>query len=32
MNFLLTDRFWGKYVDAGRIGVTGHSQGGFTAL
>jgi predicted dienelactone hydrolase len=32
IDFLLSDPFWGKYVDPGRIGVAGHSQGGFTAL
>ena len=32
INFLLDDPFWGKLIDAGRIGVAGHSQGGFTAL
>ena len=32
ITFLLNDRFWGKHIDAGRIGVAGHSQGGFTSL
>ncbi len=32
ISFLLSDPFWGKYVDPDRIGVAGHSQGGFTAL
>jgi predicted dienelactone hydrolase len=32
ISFLLNDPFWGKSIDAGRIGVAGHSQGGFTAL
>jgi predicted dienelactone hydrolase len=32
ISFLLNDAFWGKYIDASRIGVAGHSQGGFTAL
>ena len=32
ISFLLDDPFWGKLIDAGRIGVAGHSQGGFTAL
>jgi predicted dienelactone hydrolase len=32
IDFLLGDPYWGKYVDADRIGVAGHSQGGFTAL
>ena len=32
ISFLLSDRFWGRYIDASRIGIAGHSQGGFTAL
>ena len=32
ISFLLNDPFWGKSIDAARIGVAGHSQGGFTAL
>ena len=32
IRFLLNDPFWGKAIDADRIGVAGHSQGGFTAL
>src|SRR5262249_55546099 len=32
ISFLLNDQLWGKSIDAGRIGVAGHSQGGFTAL
>jgi predicted dienelactone hydrolase len=32
ITFLLNDRYWRKYIDASRIGVAGHSQGGFTAL
>jgi predicted dienelactone hydrolase len=32
VSFLLDDPFWGKAIDADRIGVAGHSQGGFTAL
>ena len=32
ITFLLHDRFWGRHIDADRIGVAGHSQGGFTAL
>jgi len=32
ISFLLNDPFWAKSIDAGRIGVAGHSQGGFTAL
>ena len=32
ISFLLNDPFWGKVIDASRIGVAGHSQGGFTAL
>jgi predicted dienelactone hydrolase len=29
---LLKDKTWGPHIDAGKIGVAGHSQGGFTAL
>jgi predicted dienelactone hydrolase len=29
---LLNDALWGKHIDAGRIGIAGHSQGGFTSL
>ena len=29
---LLQDPVWGPHIDADRIGVAGHSQGGFTAL
>jgi predicted dienelactone hydrolase len=29
---LLRDPVWGKHIDPSRIGVAGHSQGGFTAL
>ena len=32
IDFLLSDPAWSKYIDPGRIGVAGHSQGGFTAL
>src|SRR5262245_21143489 len=32
ISFLLNDPFWGTSIDADRIGVAGHSQGGFTAL
>jgi predicted dienelactone hydrolase len=32
ISFLLNDPFWGKHIDGNRIGVAGHSQGGFTAL
>jgi predicted dienelactone hydrolase len=32
ISFLLNDPFWGKVIDASRIGIAGHSQGGFTAL
>ena len=32
ISFLLNDPFWSKAIDASRIGVAGHSQGGFTAL
>lgn len=29
---LLTDPVWGRHIDLTRIGIAGHSQGGFTAL
>jgi len=29
---LLQDRVWGPHIDPNRIGVAGHSQGGFTAI
>jgi predicted dienelactone hydrolase len=29
---LLQDKVWGPHIDANRIGVAGHSQGGFTSL
>jgi predicted dienelactone hydrolase len=32
ITFLLNDPFWSAHIDAQRIGVAGHSQGGFTAL
>lgn len=32
ITFLLNDDFWGSLIDANRIAVAGHSQGGFTAL
>ena len=32
IDFLLKDKVWGKAIDAERIGVAGHSQGGFTSL
>jgi predicted dienelactone hydrolase len=32
IDFLLRDPYWANYVDPERIGVAGHSQGGFTAL
>ena len=32
ITFLLNDPLWGKLIDPQRIGVAGHSQGGFTAL
>jgi len=32
INFLLGDLAFGPHIDANRIGVAGHSQGGFTAL
>lgn len=31
-DFLLADPYWGPRLDSNRIGVAGHSQGGFTAL
>ncbi|AKN18506.2 hypothetical protein MHAE_05712 [Mycobacterium haemophilum DSM 44634] len=31
-NFIVGDSFWGRLVDPERIGVAGHSQGGFTSL
>ncbi len=31
-NHLVADEFWGPLIDPDRIGVVGHSQGGFTAL
>jgi predicted dienelactone hydrolase len=32
ISFLLDDPFWGNYIDGEKIGVAGHSQGGFTSL
>jgi predicted dienelactone hydrolase len=32
ISFLLRDEIWGPVIDPDRIGVAGHSQGGFTAL
>ena len=32
ITYLLDDPFWGARIDPARIGVAGHSQGGFTAL
>lgn len=32
ISHLLADPTWGRRIDADRIGVAGHSQGGFTAL
>jgi predicted dienelactone hydrolase len=32
VTFLLNDPFWGLHIDPQRIGVAGHSQGGFAAL
>jgi predicted dienelactone hydrolase len=32
ISFLVTDAQWGPMIDPDRIGVAGHSQGGFTAL
>jgi predicted dienelactone hydrolase len=32
ITFLQGDPFWGSRIDAGKIGVAGHSQGGFTSL
>ncbi len=29
---MLADPAWGPHIDTGRVGVAGHSQGGFTAL
>ncbi|EHB45016.1 hypothetical protein MycrhDRAFT_6693 [Mycolicibacterium rhodesiae JS60] len=31
-DFLLADPFWSPLIDTNRIGVAGHSQGGFTSL
>ncbi len=32
IDFLLKDQVWGNAIDAQKIGVAGHSQGGFTSL
>ena len=32
ITWLMKDPVWSKHIDAGRIGVAGHSQGGFTSL
>jgi predicted dienelactone hydrolase len=32
IDFLLADSFWGPAIDAQKIAVAGHSQGGFTSL
>lgn len=32
IDFLLKDPAWGKAIDAEKIGIAGHSQGGFTSL
>src|SRR5438093_8642194 len=32
ISYLLSNPSWGRLIDASRIGVAGHSQGGFTAL
>jgi predicted dienelactone hydrolase len=32
ITFLRDDPFWGSRIDGARIGVAGHSQGGFTSL
>lgn len=32
IDFLLKDPTWAAHIDGGRIGVAGHSQGGFTSL
>lgn len=32
ITFLLEDKGWGPLIDPNRIGVSGHSQGGFTAI
>jgi predicted dienelactone hydrolase len=32
ISYLLHDKVWGPHIDPSRIGVAGHSQGGFTSL
>jgi predicted dienelactone hydrolase len=32
ISYLLQDKVWGPHIDPSRIGVAGHSQGGFTSL
>ena len=32
LSHLLEDKLWGSHIDPDRIGVAGHSQGGFTSL
>jgi predicted dienelactone hydrolase len=32
ISFLLRDAVWGQQIDPARIGIAGHSQGGFTSL
>ena len=32
ISHLLQDKLWGPHIDPSRIGVAGHSQGGFTSL
>lgn len=32
LTYLLEDKEWSQYIDPNKIGVAGHSQGGFTAL
>jgi predicted dienelactone hydrolase len=32
ISYLIQDKKWGPHIDPDRIGVAGHSQGGFTAL
>jgi predicted dienelactone hydrolase len=32
ISFLIQDKRWGAHIDPNRVGVAGHSQGGFTSL